>query len=216
MRFLNDDVVIEAGTRTATKMSIEKLAEIMYDHAELTSDMPGLFTRFSERDLVENYEEAVYGVVESLLRLDETIDKDNKYNVCPYHCTTEIHDFGVDIGSPLGGFRTIGDLTFFGFFAGDAWEYATFMVIYHDGKSLRLYTPVRGNFVNTDYNTALGREFDKSDEDILASFGMFGNETQTLADIYVQKYGYEKMELEKVGFNFDAIKEDIATVIKVV
>lgn len=199
MRFLNDDVVIEAGTRTAIKISVEKLAEIMYDHAELTSDMPGFFTRFSEHDLVENYEEAVYGVTEALLRLDETIDKDNKYNVRPYHCTTEVHDFGVDVGEPLGGFHTIGNLTFFGFFAGDAWDYATFMVIYHDGQRLRLYTPVRGNFVNVDYNTALGREPDARAD-----------------DAYVQKYGYAKMELETVGFNWDSIREDIVTVIKVV
>jgi hypothetical protein len=215
MRFLNDDVAIEAGARTAIKKPAKQLARFMYNRAKSLTDSPEIFTQFTGFDLFCEAENAVYCVAETLLEFHPAISQDNRYNVRTYHCTTAITDFGADVGEPLGGFHTIGDLTFFGFFAGDAWDYATFMIIYPDGDNLRLYTPIRGNFVNTDYNTVLGRECDTSDEDILTSFGLLESDTQTLADIYVQKYGYEKMDLEKVGFNWDAIKEDIKTAIKV-
>lgn len=199
MRFLNDDVKIEAGTRVAAKMPAEQLARSMYNHAKLLTDSPETFAQFAGLDLFCEAENAVCCVAETLLRLHQTVSQDNQYNVRTYHCTTKVHDFGVDIGEPIGGFHKIDDLAFFGFFAGDAWDYATFMIIYHDGDDLRLYTPIRGNFVNMDYNTALGRESDVG-----------------ATDIYVQKYGYDKINVETVGFNWDAIREDILTTIKVV
>lgn len=216
MRFINDDVKIEVGARTTVKISVDQLANRMFHEAKLITDDYPMFTKLSTPDLVNECENAVYCVVKTLMRLNPIILADNKYNVRPYHCATEITDFGADVGESIAGFHTIDGLTFFGFFAGDAWDYATFMVIYHDGKNLRLYTPVRGNFINTDYETALGGEFDKADAETIKKFGMLGAEEYSLADIYVQKYGFERMELEEVGFNFDAIRDDILATIKTI
>ena len=215
MRFINDDHNPPPGLRNAVKIDQLSLAAAMIGKAmqiDDTIDDDGLWEFwYTDGELSEQ-------VLRTLMVNDYNTMKDNQFNVSFYNCSETVHDFGCDIGENLGGFHTLKNgLTFFGFFAGEI--YATFIIAYHDGNDVRLYTPVKGNLVNMDYQTALGDEFngDMEDDvrnDLINKHGIFGNEPP-LADIYVQKYGFERMELEKVGFNFDAIQEDIMAAIKV-
>lgn len=216
MRFLNDDVELIPGARQAVRIDRLSLAGTMINKSmkldEDIHDDEGLY-EFWDTD-----EELSEQILRALMVGDYNTTNDNQFNVSSYNCSATVHDFGCDIGENLGGFHTLDNgLTFFGFFAGEV--YATFMIAYHDGHDVRLYVPTKGNLVNMDYETALGDEFAghmEEDElsDLIAKHGMFGSEPD-LADVYVQKYGYERMDLENVGFNFDAIKEDIAATISV-
>ena len=210
-RYINDDAKIEAGTRLAAKVSIDQLANSMFNQAKLIADDPLSFNDISVQDLIDESENAVYWVIANLLCFDSTIDRDNEYYVRADHCVTEINDFGVDIGDSLAGFHTINELTFFGFFAGTPQDHAVFMIIYHDGKQLRLYTPIRGNMVNVDYKTVIGRELEKADEETIEKYRQMPMGESRLDDLYVQKYGYDMADFEVIGLNHIAIKEDILT-----
>lgn len=121
---------------------------------------------------------------------NDRIAQDNVFGVdienfiCNY-CPT----LNVDIGSRpslLGEHTLDNGLTFYGFIAGGDGQHGVFMILYHDGEGLRLYTPVWGNKLNINRQEPL--MYDKR------------------SDNYISKYGLKRNTL---GFNWHAMKFDI-------
>jgi hypothetical protein len=215
MRFINDDVKLKVGGRTAVSISKEELEEMMLKVAQRHNDeLADAELPLEEMDL--------YYVVQTLHF--NAVYKDNKFNVAGENVIVsgvddEEDDEMQDIGESLLGFHTLpSGLTFFGYLAGGDWENPVFMIIYYDGKKLRGYTPSHGNAVNLDCKCAFGN--DGCEMEYVPAFRKkYGKYTawkepkdvwdtqQMLRECYLEKY--EIGPNDYIAFNYDAMRQDI-------
>lgn len=223
MRFINDDVKLKVGGRTAVSISKEELEEMMLKVAQRHNDeLADAELPLEEMDL--------YYVVQTLHHW--AVNKDNKFNVDGENVIVPDDEYDndefEDIGESLLGFHTLQNgLTFFGYMAGGDWESPVFMIIYYDGKKLRGYTPSYGNAVHLDCKCAFGSGSREMDE-IPAYRKKYGNcnawkEPKTdweiqdvLRNCYLEKYDMYPREDNYIPVNFDAMKQDIESRIVVV
>ncbi|MBQ8806023.1 MAG: hypothetical protein IJZ68_06020 [Bacteroidaceae bacterium] len=215
MRFINDDVKLKVGGRTAAPITDAALEELMLKTARrYTDELEDAVLPLEDMDLYYTAQNLHFNVV----------DKDNKFNVDGENVIVpgvddEEDDELQDIGESLLGFHTLPNgLTFFGYLAGGDWEYPVFMIIYYDGKKLRGYTPSYGNVVNLDCKCAFGSDGCEM-EDIPAFRKKYAKYTawkepndvwdtqQILRDCYLEKYGIGPEDY--IAFNYDAIRQDI-------
>lgn len=132
--------------------------------------------------------------VKALMKNDPILNADNVFGVgIENFICDDYKPNGLDIGQPLLGVQHFTNgLTFCGFIAGGDGQRSVFMVLYHDGQNLRLYTPRWGNKLNLNRQEPL-----MNDE---------------CSEKYMRKYGLDKKTL---GFNWNAIKIDILANIQV-
>jgi hypothetical protein len=190
MRFINDDVVLVHDTRTAAYYSSTwELASYVEHLVEKCGfQKPQGITNWNQDDEVANKAmRAVFGN-------STTIQEDNRFGVGVenFVCRNYRAKSG-DIGKSLLGWNFMEHgLAFYGFIAGGDGQRGVFMILYHDGENVRLYTPRWGNALNTFRQEPLAN--DKRSEK------------------YMEKY---KLNKSTIGFNWDAIRFDILANISV-
>ena len=165
-------------------------------------------------------------------------------NICTESPTS--FPFYGDQGQDLCGLRTLSTgLTFCGAIAGGDWELPLFYILYYDGTDLRAYIPIKGNLVNCDTLTAFGSEvnlcnpnapynivelYDQySQKGFLApsgaTFDDFIDDSEIAFNSYLAQYGLQYIPNSTIpqnipnnalGFNWDAIKEELETAIEVI
>lgn len=216
MRFINDDVKLKVGGRSAAPISEAELEEMMLKTAQRHND------ELSDAELPLE-EMDLYYVVQALHHW--VINKDNKFNVDGENVIVPDDEYDddefEDIGESLLGFHTLQNgLTFFGYMAGGDWESPVFMIIYYDGKKLRGYTPSYGNAVHLDCKCAFGSG-DCEMSKIPVYRKKYGNfnawkEPETnweiqnvLRNCYLEKYDMYPHDDNYIPVNFDAMKQDI-------
>ena len=219
MRFVNDNIKLKNGGRNAIKISKDELRAIMRKVALKNNE----YLQEELGDVQEwDTSDCKYQVVMDLM--SDHLDKDNKFNVDMENCLVEHEDEyepdDNEMGIPLMGFQTLDNgLTFFGFIAGGDWECSVFMIIYWDGKKLRSYTPTYGNTVNAWLKCAFGSEgysdieLSKRYEELVEIVQDADeyeewevDDDNVLTTAYLHRYD---LRMETMGFNWDAIKEDI-------
>lgn len=234
-RFMNDDVKVKNGGRFAARVSAEDLWRMIIQRATVLAD--DNYTLSHLQNAVEFEDnEPMYRALEVLHTCDNTIIAGNKFNADAENLLIGTNgDFcgyppsDNDIGEHLMGLQTLPNgLTFYGYMAGGDWESPVFLIIYFDGKKLRSYTPTYGNCVNVDCHTALGSEgnsdrdidYDKLEAKYIKNGWNFDEDGEELdPDDYTFLYQcylnkYEQTE-ETLGFNWDAIRQDIEARIEV-
>lgn len=156
--FINDNYMVKAGGRYATKISKDELKEIICDYIKkYAEDYDPADTAFEDFDCY----------LASLIYSGK-FDKDIKYDFDCENFTTEA-DFKVD--NTYVGFQTLDNgFTFLGFWAGGDWQEPVFGIFYYDGKKLRVYQPTRGNMVNRKSKAAFGDD-EEADEEVMYEYG---------------------------------------------
>jgi hypothetical protein len=227
-RFINDDVMLRYDGRKAVKITPAELAEKMFKQYRKLNNATD-----AEMQKIRN--EGAGETLMGLFETDAVIEKDMRFVAyCEnlyydrYYCHNgHLRGMAASIGDPLINFQTLSNgLTFFGFLADDDGGIPCFMIIYYDGENLRLYTPIRGNFVNVDCESELGSEgcYCKAngdmrfDEDALEQkyrkLGIWSDSYDAnYMTMYLSKYN---LNTENIFFNWDAIREDIEAQIQVV
>jgi hypothetical protein len=234
MNFVNSDAKIRCGGRKTTKISENELIELLFKRAVsvaediasledlIPEDEDELPEKLSAEEILEDEQYSMAAIISTLMSDDSTVIHDNKYIV-----GTENVLVAGD-GEPenhLMGLRTLSNgLTFYGFKIGADWEIPIFMMLYYDGKSIRLYVPTYGNCVNTDLKCAFGSEIEYEIEDgckfekTYRKLGIWIEKSewdkipQPLVTMYLNKYGISVNDLK---CNWDAIREDIESRIEV-
>lgn len=188
MRFINDDAVLLHDKRIAPYQSsahplvgqIDKLAQ---KYGYVSDSYP-----------VGKTDEIVHRRFKTIMQNDPIIKEDNVFGVGieNFMCNNYPRTIN-DIGNNLLGLRRFDNgIAFYGFIAGGDGQRSVFMILYHDGENLRLYTPRYGNKLNLNRQEPLMND-DRSEK-------------------YMARY-----ELDKTtwGFNWNAIKIDILANIQV-
>lgn len=238
VRFINDDAKLKRGGRKAARIAANDLWRLIIQRAKLLmeNEDEDFYLELLSKENTPKDNEAMYRALEFLHSNDDTIRADNKFNADAENiiigtngdfCNYEEGE--NDIGRHLMGLQTLPNgLTFYGYMAGGDWEYPVFLIIYFDGKKLRSYTPSYGNCVNLDCHTAFGSENDAErniDYDkLIAKYIKNGwvfdedgeeldpDEDTFLAQCYMNKYD---LAYHTLGFNWDAIRQDIEARIEV-
>ena len=155
------------------------------------------------------------------------INKDNKFG---FEWSNLHIDFKNQQSHNMYGLQTLSNgLTFLGFTTSGDEQIPAFGIIYYDGNNLRLYFPSYGNYVNLDFNCALGSEWDYDNEENVEKkyrkLGIWDEDNEYLFEygeprwdaLYCAKYG-----LDSCGCDIDddatwsAMKMDIEARIEVV
>lgn len=226
MRFINDDRKVKPNGRKAPRITIAELQEKMYKRAKaLAPEAMNGDELEEELTCVEDMESG-YGLalaIEAIHSTDATICKDNHFHIgcsemnIPGEC-----DY-VDDGPfapALCGWQTLPNgFTFFGYVTATGGLFDAFVIIYHDGKKLRMYTPVRGNKINMDYKCSFGDEYADDETKILDKYRKAGLDVDRYVNsqerfvLYAQMYEQNPWEMP---YNWHAIREDIETHIAVI
>lgn len=161
-RYINDDAPVSPNLRTAKKISITDLEQIMisdYNTAPAGFNQNAVFDQnvYASQGDKDSDLMAVIAYNNLQVKIDmSNIDFDLE-NLSAESPT--LYTYAGDQGSDLCGFHTLpNDFTFCGAVAGGDWEYPLFFIIYYDGTSLRAYIPIKGNMVNCDTLSAFGSE----------------------------------------------------------
>lgn len=230
MRFINDDVKLKIGGRKAVKITKENLGKLILNKALHAPEAMVNVLGAMDAKWYEGCEYCQFLQLVTALMSDSTIQKDNKFqtyaeNVCGHEYVQDEEE----VGNHLMGMHTLDNgLTFFGFAVGGDWGLPVYMIIYSDGKTLRLYTPSCGNSVNLDFKCALGSEdVNCNDADKIVKkykkLGIYPGDEKFLMDsegpavTYLAKYDISEDAFFDgfVPYNWDAIKRDIEARIEV-
>lgn len=191
MRFINDDVELKHCERIAAySSSVFDLAnqiETMAAKCGFNKNACGAVS-WHQNDAI------AHKAIKAIMKNDATINNDNTFgvNVENFMCQ-ELDRRKGDIGKSLLGWNFIEHgLSFYGFTAGGDGNYGVFMILYHDGKDVRLYTPRWGNKLNIKRQEPLAHD--------------------GRSEKYIAKYNLNKKTL---GFNWDAMRIDILANIRV-
>lgn len=159
--------------------------------------------------------------------------------------TPNVYTYAGDSGTDLCGLQTLSNkLTFCGIVAGGDWESPLFYIIYYDGTKLRAYIPIRGNIVNADTLSAFGSETNLNNPNApynlpqlyaeyktrnllipqTATLDEFIDNDSIASDSYMRQYGLQMYPCDAcyigkpdaIGFNWDAIREEIEQTIQVI
>lgn len=235
MRFINDDVKLKVGGRKAARITQEELWNMILRRALLLDEDEDYSEMFGEAVYPEDGE-AMYRALEILHTCDNNIADGNKFGADVENLLIgtngdfcEYEDDEGDIGQHLMGLQTLHNgLTFYGYMAGGDWECPVYIIIYYDGKKLRAYTPSYGNCVNLDCHTAFGSEgnaekeinYEKLEKKYIKNGWNIDEDGEELDPddddflytCYLNKYG---LTYSTLGFNWDAIRQDIESRIEV-
>lgn len=232
-RFINDDVKTRIGSRNAVRITHAELRQKIIQRGNAlgcddeTEDVYFLL----END--ETFE--VDGFAREMI-LDYAINT-NRDKECAIGDPYLPEDYELsDVGTPILGYHTTENgFTFFGLIDALEESYPIFRIIYWDGKKLRLYTPKRGNLyqvelahplacwcstdADEDKIEKLVKKYKKAgiwpnggcdDFDELHDYYCEMDEDDAgenvYIDLYLKKYG---LNYETLGFNWDAIQEEI-------
>jgi hypothetical protein len=229
-RFINDDVKLKVGGRKAAPITKERLGRMILETAR---NNPNEMVRDVLSTLDEKWYEYCDGSqflqICTSLTEDKSLQKDNKFHACAENVVGhKYYPSHTEIGKPLMGMHTLDNgLTFFGFAVGGDWELPVYMIVYFDGKKLRLYTPSYGNLVNLDFKSALGSEDTdcKNIDKIIKKYeklGVYPEDEDDFFDrpavTYLAQYGIDEdgFDCGEANYNWDAIKQDIEARIEVV
>lgn len=204
MRFINDNVKLKHGGRTAVKISKDELWKKIVARARAINE-----------DLEEEEDQGFdsendYAFISELICCDPIISKDIKFAIDCENILT-----ACDSDDDRLGMQTCKDLTYYALAMGGDWEIPVFMIIYYDGKKLRAYIPSYGNLVNLDCKCAFGSEGsvidDNQAEKLLKKYKKLGIEPEDpdyidWSELYCQMYGETRDDAE---FTYWAMSEDI-------
>lgn len=154
--FVNTDIKPKVGGRKAALYTQQELLTMLIEQAKTVSKKHNGYLNpilQAVQNPVLDEDNLMTHVVRALVNLDTTLQKDNKFKA-----STENVMCLARMGG-LMGFHTLPNgLTFYGFYMGGDGEHPMFMVLYHDSKRIRLYTPTCGNTINLDCKCAFGVE----------------------------------------------------------
>lgn len=204
MRFINDDKSLKNGGRKAPAISQDELSKHILEFAGKQDDLYEL-------------EDGDVGLAAMAILTCDAVEKDLKIANFPenFEADPMTQVLQTDTGTALIGLQTLETgLTFYGISAGADWALPFFYALYWDGKKIRVYIPSRGNIINLDTKTAIGAESENDGdiEAIMAKYKKLGLTGNDPAELYLAKYG---LDYSTIGYNWDAIKEDIAARITV-
>jgi hypothetical protein len=226
-RFINDDVrlMVENGGIKTVPITPERLwEEIIARISYLLEDDTEWLNEIMESYKDDEYDYHKQTIVKVLFHQDKALQKDLGIQVDFENLEVEEDLMDGIQGESLVGFHTLNNnFTFLGIEAGGDWECPVFIILYYDGNRIKAYVPSYGNCFNLDFKSALGseinvREYDNIDTDIIeekcekeyTELGIdFGKDNMGYidwAEAYCKKYD---LTCEDIGYNWDAIKEDI-------
>ena len=223
MAFINTDAKLKIGGRKAAQISRKALFDQILEAARLSSkNNPGYYDSLNQA-VYNNMDEdnIMTQAVQALVNLDSRCIKDYKFKASAENVMCFEREGG------LMGFHTLPNgLTFYGFYMGGDWEHPIFMILYHDGKNIRLYTPTCGNTINLDCKCALGSESEDMIPKLEAKYKKLGvwipqdkhdNFENPLTSMYVAKYGISSdwTTSDDLDFEWNAIQRDIEARIEV-
>lgn len=210
MRYINDNVQVKNGRRTAARLSAEDLAHLMYQRANELFQQTWGANQHLERpdDGTWCYGECYSDLVLHLLH-DASLLADLRQNGVSCCCEATFDGCESKGAVNLTGMHTLENgFTFYGFFNSvDCGPSCAFVIIYHDGNRLRAYVPTRGNTINVDVPCVIGVEEEEIDPcQLEAQYRDLGiwQEGEDLFRMYLAKYG-----ISEPFCYWDAIQEDI-------
>jgi hypothetical protein len=220
MRFINDDVKLKHGGRKAARMHQNELLDMIVARSDKAIDKMDV-----ERCKPDD---KICASITNLLEYDTVVYEDNRAcSIEHMYLVAQNNDYMHsdkkmnDIGHPLLGLHTLENgLTFLGFISWDDWHLPAFRVLYCNGKNIRMYAPCRGNFVDVERKCGISTEEKYCIDDSVTTY-IHGKHVNNLhyfpcwADSYLGKYGYSGKDDEKLGFNWDAIQQDIEACIEI-
>lgn len=221
--YINTDTTVRSGGRSAVNMTQEELKEALLNKA-LSICQGTVYYDYIQEELQSNDEDNLMHLVVSTIIEDGAVEKDIKFNVSNENVLCE-----ANMGGMMGFHTLANGLTFYGFHMGGDWEHPVFMILYHDGKKIRLYIPTCGNAVNLDCKCALGSEEDSENVDLCKlekdykSLGIWIPEndrddlSHPFASMYVAKYGINRdwTVYDGLAYEWSLIQKDIESRIKV-
>lgn len=229
MNFLNSDYVVTPGTLHAAKITIPELQKRMFERVQ------SLNSTWFESDVYENLpnvdaikqDEGLITAVKVLMFDDSIITGDNVYELGSNDIAIPGYDeysnlahdmyyHGGKFGEMLFGWQTLPNgLTFLGCSMAEGGLCDAFAIIYFDGQNLRLYTPVRGNRINTIYGTVLGSEYyDETMAAILETKSGVKNNGVDVGNIYANMY-VPGAGVSDAPMHWDAMRDEIMQAITV-
>ena len=233
MRYINDNANVKPNGRKAAKITEDQLAKFILDKAILSPGAMEDVLDGMDATWYKGCKETEFLQLVTALMSDYRIQKDNKFMADAENVLGHNYEQPKeDIGTNLMGIHTLKNgLTFFGFAIGNDAALPMFMVVYYDGKALRLYTPSCGNLINLDFKCPLGNEYADQDDikhcKLLRKYkelGLITNEEdeEDFWDepfiAYISQFGIPVVDFYDgaIPYNWDAIKTDIENHIVVV
>lgn len=227
-RFINDDVKIRQGGRKAPRISQTDLRDIIIRTAKRLNNDEFEYQVKSLR-CAGNINEELYIAATIVVENDTTIEADNKFNFewSNFYINCQINKQDPE---NMCGLHTLNNgFTFLGFSTAGDEQMPAFGILYYDGKRIRLYFPSYGNYVNLDFNCALGSECDYTKEERVEKkyrkLGIWDENNEDLFEfdspcwdaLYCAKYGldvYESFNWDNI--NWDALIQDIESRIEII
>ena len=211
-RFINDDIKVDTHLN-ASEISKEELKEIVLK-AALMNDWV--------KDNLENWgKDSRQFLRAAVMTVFRTLGDDNIYRLTDDVYAVSEESFGhyYELAeNHLLGLRTLENgVSFWGFLTdNNVWNVGdpgTFAVLYHDGKRIRLYTPVCGNDINTYMMTSLGMEAHVICKNDFAAYQKVYDEglAHEMCDAYLAEYDLVR---DTVAHNWDAIKDELERVFR--
>ena len=222
--YINTDTTVRNGGRSAVNMTQAELKDALLNKALSISHGTVYYDYIQDELKSHGDEDSLMRHVVSAIIEDEAVAKDIKFNVSNENVLCE-----ANMGGMMGFHTLANGLTFYGFHMGGDWEHPVFMILYHDGKKVRLYIPSCGNAVNLDCKCALGSEEDSEAVDWCKlekdykRLGIWIPENDRddllhpLASMYVAKYGINQdwTVYDGLDYEWSLIQKDIESRIKV-
>ena len=219
-RFINDNVVLVPGIRTAPRITQDELRDIIIK-AAINVNEDFFNSEVEMLDCAGNLNEELEIAASIIVQEDEEIESDNQYQFGWSLFNTKRY-----APDSMCGLHTLSNgFTFFGFTTAEDDQWPAFGILYYDGTRLRLYFPTYGNDINLDFGCALGWEGDgggpkethfeaeyrklgiwDEDDDRLFEYG-----EPNWAELYYAKY-----QVAEPHENWSQMMQDIEVSIKVI